>query len=94
MSNSETDNAIKMETNNNVDTVFTPIDAREIFGFTLRNPLPNGTSIIDLLGVKYAHIKTDNGGDLYLTKHGVKFWKHLLPEIGMQRIGLRRNASV
>jgi hypothetical protein len=52
MSNSETDNAIKMETNNNVDTVLAPIDAREIFGFTLRNPLPNGTSIIDLLGVK------------------------------------------
>ncbi len=80
MSNSETGNAIKMEGNNNVDSFLTPIDAREIFGFTLRNPLPDGTSIIDLLGVKYAHIKTDNGGDLYLTKHGVKFWKHLLPE--------------
>ncbi|MGC8829470.1 MAG: hypothetical protein ACP5TE_06805 [Verrucomicrobiia bacterium] len=50
------------------------------FGFALKKPLPPETSLIDLLGVKYAYLKTEDGGDLYLSKHGVKFWEHLLPE--------------
>lgn len=52
----------------------------EAFGFELKKPLPEDSTLVDLLGVKYAHIKTQDGGDLYLTKHGVKFWEHLLPE--------------
>lgn len=42
--------------------------------------LPERTNFIDLLGVSYAHSKTDDGGDLYLTKFGVPFWEHLLPQ--------------
>jgi hypothetical protein len=42
--------------------------------------LPQRTDFIDLLGVTYVHSKTNDGGDLYLTKHGVHFWEHLLPE--------------
>jgi hypothetical protein len=37
-------------------------------------------SLIDLLGVNYAHIKTSDDGDLYLTQYGQVFWEHLLPE--------------
>ena len=43
-------------------------------------PLPPGTSMMDLLDVTYAHIKTSDDGDLYLTRYGQPFWEHLLPE--------------
>lgn len=36
--------------------------------------------MVDLLDVSYAHIKTSDGGDLYLTQFGQPFWEHLLPE--------------
>jgi hypothetical protein len=42
--------------------------------------LPLRTDFIELMGVTYVHSKTNDGGDLYLTKHGVPFWEHLLPE--------------
>ncbi len=42
--------------------------------------LPQRTDFIDLLGVTYVHSKTSDGGDLYLTRYGVSFWEHLLPE--------------
>jgi hypothetical protein len=45
-----------------------------------RRPLPAGTSYVDLLGVRYAHLKTPEGGDLYLTEYGQAFWEQLLPE--------------
>jgi hypothetical protein len=43
-------------------------------------PLPSDAGCIDLLGVSYTHLKTTDGGDLYLTKYGQPFWEHLLPE--------------
>jgi hypothetical protein len=42
--------------------------------------LPKDSTAISLLGVDYTHIKTSDGGDLYLTKFGKPFWEHLLPE--------------
>jgi hypothetical protein len=42
--------------------------------------LPPEATSIALLGVDYAHLKTGDGGDLYLTAHGLAFWEHLLPE--------------
>ena len=36
--------------------------------------------MLTLLGVDYWHIKTQNGGDLYATKHGLNVLDHLLPE--------------
>ncbi len=35
---------------------------------------------MSLLGVDYVHLKTADGGDLYLTRFGLSFWKSLLPE--------------
>lgn len=35
---------------------------------------------LTLLGVRYRHVKTSDGGDLYLTPHGVPFLEHLKPE--------------
>lgn len=34
-------------------------------------------SLINVLGVVYAHLKTEDGGDLYLTRHAEKHEKHL-----------------
>jgi len=35
---------------------------------------------MSLLGVDYYRLKTDDGGDLYLTRFGLPFWKSLLPK--------------
>src|SRR5690349_18605828 len=43
-------------------------------------PLPPNVTLLDLLGVSYAHVKTSDDGDLYLTRFGQPFWEHLLPE--------------
>jgi len=37
---------------------------------------PAGTTV-SLLGVNYLHLKTGDGGDLYLTSFGARFWRHL-----------------
>ena len=42
--------------------------------------LPPHCVTISLLGVDYYHLKTENGGDLYLTRFGLPFWRNLLPE--------------
>jgi hypothetical protein len=42
--------------------------------------LPASHSAISLLGVDYLRLKTADGGDLYLTRLGLPFWKSLLPE--------------
>jgi hypothetical protein len=36
--------------------------------------------VLSLLGVKYLRLKTDDGGDLHLTRFGLPFWRNLLPE--------------
>jgi hypothetical protein len=38
------------------------------------------TNSLNLLGVDYVHVKTADGGDLYLTKFGVPFYENLKPE--------------
>jgi len=35
---------------------------------------------VSLLGVDYSHLKTRDGGDLYLTRLGLPYWRNLLPE--------------
>src|ERR1017187_5933619 len=42
--------------------------------------LPAQCNRMSLLGVDYFHVKTRDGGDLYLTHFGAPFWRHLLPE--------------
>jgi len=42
--------------------------------------LPPGCTKKSLLGVEYFHLKTNDDGDLYLTRFGVPFWQNLLPE--------------
>ncbi len=41
---------------------------------------PADGTVISLLGVDYLHLKTRDGGDLYLTRFGARFWRHLLLE--------------
>lgn len=40
---------------------------------------PHGEPV-SLLGVDYVHIKTADGGDLYLTRFGLPHWQSLLPQ--------------
>ena len=37
-------------------------------------------AVISLMGVNYVHLKTSDGGDLYLTPFGLPFQRHLRPE--------------
>ncbi len=39
--------------------------------------LQAGTQVMSLLGVDYVHLKTSDGGDLYLTQFGLPFREHL-----------------
>jgi hypothetical protein len=41
---------------------------------------PAAAQSVSLLGVDYLHLRTDDGGDLYLTRFGLPFWKNLLPK--------------
>jgi hypothetical protein len=47
--------------------------------------LPEGFELMTFLGVDYCHFKTEDGGDLYLTRFGVSLWKHLKPENWYER---------
>jgi hypothetical protein len=42
--------------------------------------LPHGAHFLRILGVNYAHVKTEDEGDLYLTEHGLPLMEHLLPQ--------------
>ena len=42
--------------------------------------LPPHCTPVSLLGVDYFHLKTSDGGDLYLTRFGLPFWQNFLPE--------------
>lgn len=42
--------------------------------------LPAGSTFLRVLGVNYVHLKTADGGDLYLTEYGVPFRSHLDPD--------------
>jgi len=42
--------------------------------------LPGPYSTMSLLGVDYVRLRTADGGDLYLTRFGLPFWKSLLPK--------------
>jgi hypothetical protein len=42
--------------------------------------LAPGTTFLRLMGVNYVHLITENGGDLYVTEHGLPFLKQLSPE--------------
>ena len=41
--------------------------------------LPPGAVFARILGVNYFRLRTEDGGDLYLTQHGLPFWRQLLP---------------
>src|SRR5689334_18146343 len=47
---------------------------------SLPSVLPPQCTAMSLLGVDYFHLKTRDGGDLYLTTFGAPFWRNLLPE--------------
>ena len=49
------------------------------------------TNTVNLLGVAYVHVKTADGGDLYLTKFGAPFYEHLKPESWYESSWFERN---
>lgn len=42
--------------------------------------IPLGTMLVRVLGVNYVHARTEDGGELYLTAHGMPYQEHLKPE--------------
>lgn len=46
---------------------------------------PSDAAALHMLGVDYSHLKTSDGGDLYLTQYGCAFWRYLLPENWYER---------
>jgi hypothetical protein len=46
---------------------------------------PADSVALHLLGVDYSHLKTEDGGDLYLTQYGRAFWRYLQPENWYER---------
>ena len=42
--------------------------------------LPPETEFVSLIGVDYVRLKTEDGGDIYLTRFGLPFWEQLAPE--------------
>lgn len=42
--------------------------------------MPRQAVLVRVLGVDYAHLRTPDGGDLYLTRHGVPYQEWLMPE--------------
>lgn len=53
--------------------------------------VPPGASVVRLLGVDYLHIKTPEGGDLYLTRYGARFLESLMPENWYAREWFKKN---
>ncbi|MCY3020985.1 MAG: hypothetical protein NTW87_18365, partial [Planctomycetota bacterium] len=63
--------------------------------------LPEDAMIARVLGVDYVHIRTSDGGDLYLTQHGVPLLEQLKPEswyanewFAQQRVKLEGTSAV
>jgi len=48
------------------------------------NPLPNFQPR-EIQGVEYFHTQTSDGGDLYLTRYGLPFARHLMPDNWRER---------
>lgn len=48
-------------------------------GIDLRR-LPAGATFLRILGVNYAHVMTEDEGELYLTQYGVPLYDHLRPD--------------
>ena len=42
--------------------------------------MPRQAVLVRVLGVDYVHFRTSDGGDLYLTRHGVPHVDHLMPD--------------
>lgn len=42
--------------------------------------LPPQSEVASIIGVEYVRLKMDDGGDMYLSRFGLPFWKQLAPE--------------
>lgn len=51
--------------------------AQEVAGYFGKRHLPAGATPMRLLGVDYLHLPTSDGGDLYVTQHGIYLLEHL-----------------
>ncbi len=53
--------------------------------------LPPGSTFLRIMGVNYVHLKTSDGGDLYLTEYGLPFREHLKPENWYEEMYFRKS---
>ena len=54
-------------------------------------PLPPGAVFLRLMGVDYVRFRVADGGDLYVTEHGMPFLEHLNPRNWYEPEWFRRN---
>ena len=52
---------------------------------------PGGSGAVNILDVEYLHVKTGDGGDLYLTKYGLPFLENLLPDNWLEKTWFEQN---
>ncbi len=57
-----------------------PSEPRDIAPERHISQIPSGSLLARVLDVNYVHLRTGDGGELYLTTHGVPFLDHLKPE--------------
>jgi hypothetical protein len=57
-----------------------PAGARDIAPVQNILQIPLGAMLVRVLGVNYVHVRTTDGGELYLTAHGMPYLEHLKPE--------------
>lgn len=57
----------------------------------IRSRYPENSKTLNLLGVEYVHVKTTDGGDLYLTKFGAPFYDNLRPESWFEPAWFEKN---
>ncbi len=66
---------------------------QEIAGYLDRRHLPEHATPLRLLGVDYAHVPTPDGGDLYITWHGIHLIEHLHIENWYEREWFQANRT-
>ena len=57
-------------------------------------PLPSGAVFLRLMGVDYVRFRAADGGDLYVTEHGLPFFEHLQPQNWYEATWFKQNRQL
>ncbi|MGD0770950.1 MAG: hypothetical protein ABSB42_22430 [Tepidisphaeraceae bacterium] len=82
-----------MQQNDTIPDEFTPMPAKTlgVGKLPLPAPLPPEAVFLRLMGVDYVRFRAADGGDLYVTEHGMPFLDHLNPQNWYEPEWFKRN---